>query len=183
MVSFYTPWKHQKTSSFVIFSGGIDRDHPANISTLFQCCLLVDTTSRHGTTSNQCWNNAMYFNVGILTTSNNIESTLCISMLIWTTLDNIETMLSFSMSSFTTLVNVETMLWKHPFPKRIKKIQIKSSNRMHEIESFNYYLIIFFTLLPMLRGTCKRVLAKPQSSYKIMKNNALQELNLKRLVL
>ena len=69
MVSFYTPWKHQKTASFVIFSGGIDRDHPANISTLFQCCLLVDTTSRRGTTSNQRWNNAMYFNVGI----NNIE--------------------------------------------------------------------------------------------------------------
>ena len=54
---------------------------------------------------------------------------------------------------------------------------------MHEIESFNYYLIIFFTLLPMLRETCKRVLAKPQSSYKIIKNNALQELNLKRLAL
>ena len=25
LVSFYTPWKHQKTSGFRIFSGGIDR--------------------------------------------------------------------------------------------------------------------------------------------------------------
>ena len=72
---------------------------------------------------------------------------------------------------------------KTSFSEKNKKIQIKSSNRMHEIESFNYYLIMFFTLLPMLGGTCKRVLAKPRSSYKIMKNNALQELNLKRLAL
>ena len=26
LVSFYTPWKYQKTSSFLIFSGGIERD-------------------------------------------------------------------------------------------------------------------------------------------------------------
>ena len=38
---------------------------PENISTLFQRCLLVDTTSRRGATSNQRWNNVVYFNVGI----------------------------------------------------------------------------------------------------------------------
>ena len=38
---------------------------PANISTLFQRCLLVDTTSRRGAMSNQCWNNVLYFKVGI----------------------------------------------------------------------------------------------------------------------
>ena len=26
LVSFYTPWKHQKTSGFLMFSGGIERD-------------------------------------------------------------------------------------------------------------------------------------------------------------
>ena len=37
--------------------------YPANISTLFQRCLLVDATSRRGTISNQRWNNVVYFNV------------------------------------------------------------------------------------------------------------------------
>ena len=37
----------------------------ANISTLFQRCLLDDTTSRRGTTSNQRWNNVLYFIAGI----------------------------------------------------------------------------------------------------------------------
>ena len=39
--------------------------YAANISTLFQRFLLADTTSRRGTTSNQRWNNVVYFNVGI----------------------------------------------------------------------------------------------------------------------
>ena len=38
---------------------------PANISALFQRWLLVDMTSQRGTTSNQRWNNVLYFNVGI----------------------------------------------------------------------------------------------------------------------
>ena len=97
------------------------------------------------------------------TMSNNVESTLCISTLIWTTLDNVETTLSFSTSSFTTLVNVETTLWKWPFLKITKQI---ISNKIHGIQSFNYYFIIFFTLLPMLRGICWRVLARPRKFFK-----------------
>ena len=31
----------------------------------FQRCVLVDMTSRRGTTKNQRWNNVVYFNVGI----------------------------------------------------------------------------------------------------------------------
>ena len=27
LVSFYTPWKHQKTSGFLMFSGGIEKEH------------------------------------------------------------------------------------------------------------------------------------------------------------
>ena len=37
----------------------------ANILTLFQRCLLVETTSRRWATSNQCWNKAVYFNVNM----------------------------------------------------------------------------------------------------------------------
>ena len=36
-----------------------------NIWTFSQLCLLVNTTSRRGTTSNQRWNNVVYFNVAI----------------------------------------------------------------------------------------------------------------------
>ena len=32
LVSLYTPWKHQKTSGFLIFLGGIERDHWQHIS-------------------------------------------------------------------------------------------------------------------------------------------------------
>ena len=96
------------------------------------------------------------------TTSCNVQSTLCISALTWTTLDNVETTLSFLTSSFTTLVNVETRLWKWLFLKRTKKIV---SNRIHGVQSFNSCFIIF-TLLPMLRGICRRVLAKPRKFLK-----------------
>ena len=27
LVSFYTPWKHQKTRGFLMLSGGVERDH------------------------------------------------------------------------------------------------------------------------------------------------------------
>ena len=57
---------------------------PANNSTSFQRCLLVGTTSRRGTmktTSNQRWNNVVFFNAGIY----NLKSTLCVSTLIGTT--------------------------------------------------------------------------------------------------
>ena len=37
--------------------------NPANISALFQRCLLVDAMSRLGTMPNKRWNNVVYFNV------------------------------------------------------------------------------------------------------------------------
>ena len=40
-------------------------NYPANISTVFLRCYLVDTTSRCGATLNQRWNNTAYFNVAI----------------------------------------------------------------------------------------------------------------------
>ena len=49
------------------------------------------------------------------TTSQNVDSALCISTLMWTTL-------SFSTSSFIMLVKVETTLRKWPFWKRKQKI-------------------------------------------------------------
>ena len=55
----------------------VKKNIPANTSTLFQRCLLVDATSRRGATSNQRWNNVVYFDVEIY----NVESTLCISTL------------------------------------------------------------------------------------------------------
>ena len=36
MGSFYTPWKHQKTSGFQMFSGGIERVVAQNVLKSFQ---------------------------------------------------------------------------------------------------------------------------------------------------
>ena len=115
-----------------------------------------------------------------LTTSNNVELMLCISTLTWTTLDNVETTLSLSTLIWTTLVNVETRLSKLPFLKRTKQI---ISNRIHGIRGFNYYFIIFFTLLPMLIWTCRRVLARLRKLFKDHESTALLELNLNRFTL
>ena len=57
MFSFYTPWKHQKTYSFLKFSEGIRREHwvvmaisenrafhPKSVETIFSTCFV----STHG---------------------------------------------------------------------------------------------------------------------------------------
>ena len=60
--SFY--FHHAKSAPIVVNNISWNQ-YPANISTLFQRCLVVDTTSWRGATSNQHWNNVVYFNVGI----------------------------------------------------------------------------------------------------------------------
>ena len=99
-------------------------------------------------------------------TSNNVESVLCISTLIWT-LDDVETTLSFLTLIWTTLVNVETMLWKWPFLKKTKQIR-----------SFNYSFTTFFNLLPMLIEYVEEYLQCRENFLNIMKDTALLELNL-----
>ena len=39
LVSFYTPWKYEKTSRFLIFSGGIERDQWHEMG--YADCLVV----------------------------------------------------------------------------------------------------------------------------------------------
>ena len=72
-VRFWTCWLANLISSSILIGlfkqtstcwNIINGLHPANISTLFQRCLLVDTSWR-GTTLNQRSNNVVYFNVGI----------------------------------------------------------------------------------------------------------------------
>ena len=53
-----------------------------------------------------------------------------------------------------------------------------NSNRIQGIQSFNYYFIIFFTLLR--EEYVQEYMQKRENSLKIMKNTALQELNLNR---
>ena len=129
---------------------------PTSNSTLFQRCLLVDMTSRPGTTSNQQWNNVVYFDVEIYNVEQRQINVVYFNVLIWTTLHNVETMMSFPTSIFTTLVNVKATWWKWQFPKRTKKIyQI-------EYTGFKVLATIFFTLLPILWGICSGILVKLQ---------------------
>ena len=96
---------------------------PANISTLFQRCLLVDMTSRRCVTSNQRWS-TLRTSTSEFTMLNNVKSMLSISTLIWTTLDNVETTLSLSTSIFTTLSNVEKKI-KPGGKRKIKFLSFK----------------------------------------------------------
>ena len=122
--------------------------NPANISTFFQRCLLVDATSWRWTTSNHHWNNVVYFNHGIY----NVKQRWINVVYFNVDMNNVRkrwNTLSSSTLIWTALVNVETTLWKWPFLKWTKQI---ISNWIHGIRSFNYYFILFFTLFPMLIG-------------------------------
>ena len=127
----------------------------------FQRCfnVVLWLTQRHDVIQRQInVETKSYISTVKFTTSNNVESMLCISTLIWKTLDNVQRRLPYSTSTFTTL-NVEKTLWKWPFLKITKQI---ISNRIHRIQSFNYYFIIFFTFLAILRRICWRVLTRLQ---------------------
>ena len=127
----------------------IERGFPTNIITLFQRCLLVDATSRRVTTSNQRRNNVVYFNVGIY----NVEQLRIKVVYFNVVILNVE---------FYNVGKRRSNVVKMTFSKKNKK---KISNRIHGIQSFNYYFIIF-ALLPILRGICRRVLAKPRKFLK-----------------
>ena len=132
--------------------------NPANIETLFQRCLLVDATSRRGTASNQCWSNVVYFNVGIYNAKQRRINVVYFNVDRNSVKQRRNNVAIFNLEFY----NVETTLWKWPFLKRTTK---NISHRIHGIQSFNYYFIIFI-LLPMLRGICRRVLEKPRKFLK-----------------
>ena len=130
----------------------------------FQRCLLVDTTSRRRTTSNHRWKNVMCFNVGIY----NVEQRWINVAYFNVDMDNIRqrwnNVVIFNIE-FHNVGKNRKMLWKWMFPKRTKKKK-DILNWIHGIQSFNYYFIIFFTLLPVLIGICRRVLVKPRKLLK-----------------
>ena len=83
---------------------------------------------RRCTTSNQCWNYAVYINVEIY----NVEKrhiNVAYFKVDLNNVDNVETMLSFSTSIFTTLGNVETTLWTYPFEKKTVPPNISTSDQ------------------------------------------------------
>ena len=61
--------------------------------------------------------------------------------------------------------------------KKNSKFEVRS------FRSFNYYFIIFFTLLPMLVEYVEEYLQGRENSLNIMKDSALLELNLNRFTL
>ena len=140
------------------------------MSTLFQCCLLVDMTSRCGTTSNQSLSNVVYFNVGIY----NVKQ--CRINVVYFNVDVSNVMQRWNN---VFLFNVEchnvgqrgSYVVNMTISKRNKKI---ISTWIHCIYSYYCYFMIFFTLLPILRRIRWRILA----NLRIMKNTALQELDL-----
>ena len=152
---------------------------PANISTLFQRCLLVDTTSRRETKSNQRSNNVVYFNVGIYNVEQCQINVVYFNVGIYNVEQRQTNVVYFNVDmnnirqprNNVAIFNVEfysvgkrqNNVVKMTISKKNKNKNI--SNRIHGIQNFNYF-IIFFTLLPMLRGICRRVLAKPRKFLK-----------------
>ena len=98
------------------------------------------------------------------TTSNNVESTLCILTLIWTTtLDNVE----FGNDDQRGNIIVKMKIFKK---KKRKKNPNKMNSKFHSLLHFTPHF-----KRNMLKNTCKA------RKIKIMKDFALQELNLNRL--
>ena len=128
----------------------------------FQRCLLVDTTSWRGATSNQHWNNVVYFNVGIY----NVDLRWINVVYFKVDINNVRQRRNNVVIFNVDMNNVgkrRNNIGKWQFLKRTKQI---IANRIHEIRSFNYYFIIFFILLPILNWICRRVFARPQKFFK-----------------
>ena len=111
---------------------------PANISTLFQRCLLVDTTLRRGTTSNQHWNNVVYFSVGIYHVEQRRKNVVYFNV----DMNNVR-----QRRNNVVIFNVKF----HKVDKRrndVAKMTVskksKNKNISNRIQSFKYYFIIFF---------------------------------------
>ena len=151
--------------SFSFFQG---KSSQAIISTLFQCCLLVGETSRGRTTSNQNWNNVVYVNLGIYNVEqlriNFVYFNVDINNVTqWQNKPHFQSRVSPRWSMSKNVVKI-TISKKNNNNNNKKKKNIPNS--IHWIQNFNYYLIIFFTLLPMLRWRCQRVLTKSQKFLK-----------------
>ena len=104
-------------------------------------------TSRRGTTSNQRWNNVVYLNVGIYNVEQRrINVVLC-------------PFVFFNVEFYNVGQHGNNSVKIAISKKNEKKNHFKL---IHWIQSFNCYFMIFFTLLPILRGICWRILAKTQ---------------------
>ena len=143
--------------------------HPANISTLFQGCLLVGTTSRSEKMSNQRWNNVAYFNFGIY----NVEQRWINVVYFNVDMNNVR-----QRRNNVVIFNVEF----HNVDQRrnnVVKMTISKKNRkiiwnwINWILSFNNYFIFLLILLPMLGGICWRKLAKPPKFLKVHEKNCI----------
>ena len=101
-------------------------------------------------TSNQRWNNFVYFDIGIYNVEKRWINVVCFNADVDNVRQRRNNVVLFKFS-FTTLVNAETTLWKWFFPKR----------NLFQIEYTQF-----------------KVLNAKASKIKIMKNTALQELDL-----
>ena len=113
-------------------------------------------TSRRRTTSKQRWNNVAYLNFGIY----NVKHRRIIVAYFNVDVNNNRKRRNNVVLSNVDIYNVVLRgnnVVKMTISKKTKKIKL-----IHWTQSFNRYFIILFTLLPILRGICWRIIAKPQ---------------------
>ena len=146
---------------YIVLQGNfpIDLGNPANVSTFQHHYLLVDTTSRRGTTSNKRWNNVLHFNVGIYNVRQRRINVEYFNVDMNNVRKHRNNFVIFQFE-FHNVSKCRNNVEKVTISKKNKQKNV--SNRIYGIQSFNYYFLIFFTLLLMLRGICRRVFTKPR---------------------
>ena len=121
---------------------------------------LVDTASRRGTTSNQRWNDVVYFHDGIYNVKQRRINVVYFNFDMNNARQRRNNAVIFNVE-FHNVGKRWHNIVKMTISKKNKNKNI--SNKIHGIQSFNYYFIIF-TLLPMLRGIVKEYLRSRESS-------------------
>ena len=114
-------------------------------------------TLRRGTTSNQRWNNIVYLNVGIYNVEQRRINVAYFNVDVNNVRQRRNNIVLFNFKFYNVCQRGSNVVKMTIYKKEQKKNHFKL---IHLIQSFNCHFIILFTLLPILRGKCWRILAK-----------------------
>ena len=126
------------------------------------------------TTSNKRWNNVVFSTLKF-TTLNIVESTLSISTLILTTLDNVKTTMFFQRrvsqhwSKLKQLYEYDHVQKVENSKKVFLRLKKKKDMKLSTLNPKFSAVWLFLLALLILREIWRRIFAKPQNSYDIVK--------------
>ena len=138
-----------------------EAEYPVNVSKLFQRCLFVEMTSRRDATSNQRWNNVVYFNIDVSNVRQHRNNIVLFNFV------------------FQNVGQRGNNVVKLALSNRKKKNNFKLNTLISK------FLLLFHNLLHSTLNFKKNMLKNTFKAAKlrIMKNTGLQELALNRFTL